>query len=157
MSAADVSVRLGFPSAALACDLDVSRAEPGRTTAVGLLVSSALMGQPWAAGVLMRSSFTYMTSNSRLFVPFLFNFCSSVMNINGRAGRPWPSALRPRTSEVKLSLDAERAHPPFGDRRAGKRARAVTALTSTALTSTALTSAAAVIRRHLVRCPGGQD
>ena len=33
---------------------------------------------------------------------------------------------RPRTSEDKLSLDAEQAHLPFGDRRAGNRARAVT-------------------------------
>jgi len=61
----------------------------------------------------MRPSFTYMTSSSRLLVPLLFNSCSSVMNINGRVqARPWPSALRPRTSEGKLSLDAEQAHPP---------------------------------------------
>jgi len=31
-----------------------------------------------------------------------------------------------------LSLDAEQAHPPFGDRRAVERALAVTALTSAA-------------------------
>ncbi len=33
---------------------------------------------------------------------------------------------RSRTSEGKLSLDAEQAHPTFCDRRAGNRARAVT-------------------------------
>jgi hypothetical protein len=32
----------------------------------------------------MRPLFTYMTSSSRLFVPLVFNSCSSVMNINGR-------------------------------------------------------------------------
>jgi hypothetical protein len=46
-------------------------------------------GSPAVGGVgllkrpLSGPSFTYMTSSSRLLVPFLFNFCSSVMNING--------------------------------------------------------------------------
>jgi hypothetical protein len=35
-------------------------------------------------------------------------------------------------SEGRLSLDAELAHPPFGDRRAGQSAYAVTTLTSAA-------------------------
>jgi len=39
---------------------------------------------------------------------------------------------RPRTSEGTLSLDAEQAHLPFGDRRAGNRAHAVTTRTSAA-------------------------
>ena len=48
------------------------------------------------------------------------------------AGRLLPSALRLRTSEGKLSLDAEQAHPRFGGGRAGQRALAATALTSAA-------------------------
>ena len=45
----------------------------------------------------------------------------------GEAGKVWPSALQPGTSEGRLSLDAERAQPPFS-RRAGKHALAATAL-----------------------------
>ena len=39
-----------------------------------------------------------------------------------------------------MSLDAEQAHLPFGDRRAGKRALAVTALTSQVTLNTASSS-----------------
>jgi hypothetical protein len=37
--------------------------------------------------------FTYMTSSGRLFVPFLFSFCSPEVNINGVGSRVLPSVI----------------------------------------------------------------
>jgi hypothetical protein len=79
-------------------------------------LEAGLLAGPILAGLV----FTYMTSSSRLLVPFLFNSCSSVMNINGRVqvgqGRPRLSRGRVRAScrwmrnrRTRLSVTAVRA------------------------------------------------
>src|SRR5436309_1351115 len=79
-----------------------------------------------------------MTSSGRLFVPLLFIFCLPALHNNGR-GPPRPCRPRVGRRRVRatLSLDAGKAQPPSGRRRAGKRAMAVTAAAGAVMVLTA--------------------
>jgi len=132
-------------------------------------------GPYWPAHARAKPLFTYMTSSGRLFVPFLFNFCSPVLHINGRgqagSGRPRSGRgrvrascrwMRNRRKLLSVAVLASARSPGSRSPRAPLLLAAcgrpsIVSPGSAGRAGERALPAAAVLRRHLVRGPDCQD